>query len=52
MNKDKFDCVEFKHKLHKEAFKKSKAKTLKDYISYVNSEVAKSSLHKKTEMQR
>ena len=35
--KDKFfDCVEFKHKLHREAYKESGAKTLKDYISYVN----------------
>ena len=41
--KDKiFDCVEFKHKLHRDAYEESGAKTLKDYISYVNSKVSKS----------
>jgi hypothetical protein len=46
-----FDCVEFKHKLHRDTFKKSGAKTLSEYISYVNFEVEKSPLHKKVNTQ-
>jgi hypothetical protein len=47
MNKKKhFDCVEFKHKLHRAAFKKSGAKTLKEYVRHVNSEAAKSPLYR------
>ena len=41
-----FDCVEFKHKLHRDTYKKSGAKTLSEYISYVNSEISKCSLHR------
>jgi hypothetical protein len=46
-NKKQFDCVEFKHELHRAAYKKSGATSLKEYIAYVNSEVEKSDLHKK-----
>jgi hypothetical protein len=42
MKDKKFDCVEFKHRLHREAYNESGAKTLKDYISYVNSKTVKS----------
>ena len=41
-----FDCVEFKHKLHRDIYKESGAKTLSEYIRYVNSEITKSSLHR------
>jgi len=41
MKDKKFDCVEFKHKLHREAYKESGVKTLKEYISYVNLKTVK-----------
>ena len=41
MKGKEFDCVEFKHKLHREAYKESGVKTLKEYISYVNLKTVK-----------
>ena len=42
----KFDCVEFKHELHRIAYKESGAKNIDEYIDYVNKEALKSSLHR------
>jgi hypothetical protein len=42
----KFDCVEFKHELHRIAYKKSGAKNIDEYIDYVNREALKSPLHR------
>ena len=37
MNKEKqFDCVKFKHELHKNLVEKSKAKNIREYVAYVN----------------
>jgi hypothetical protein len=42
----KFDCVEFKHELHRIAYKKSGAKSIGEYVDYVNKAALKSSWHK------
>jgi len=44
MNKE-FDCVKFKRKLQENAWKKSGAKNLHEYVKYVNKNVSKSKLN-------
>ena len=47
MNKEKqFDCVKFKSELQEKMLKKSKAKSLREYVKYANEAAKKSSLHK------
>jgi hypothetical protein len=47
MNKLKeFDCVEFKNKLQENLIKKSGARNLREYVSYVNKIAKTSALHK------
>ena len=41
-----FDCVEFKHKLHRDAYKKSGARNFREYVEYVNARAEKSRLFK------
>jgi hypothetical protein len=36
------DCVKFKHDLHEKAFKASGAKSMREYIDYVNKAFLKS----------
>ena len=50
MNKEKqFDCVKFKNELQNKLLKNSGAKTLQEYVNYVNETAQKSSLHKRIE---
>ena len=47
MNKEReFDCIIFKNKLQKNLLEKSKAKNLREYVSYVNKIAETSSLNK------
>ena len=47
MNKDKqFDCVKFKHELHKNMVEKSKAKNMREYVAYVNKVAQELSFYK------
>ena len=41
------DCVEFKHKLHRDAYKKSGARNMNEYIEHVNKVAKKLGLCKK-----
>ena len=48
MNKEKeFDCVKFKDELFTISWKKSEAKTYREYVEYVNAQARKSTLFKK-----
>jgi hypothetical protein len=47
MNKEKkFDCIKFKYELQEKLLKDSGAKSLREYVNYVNKIYQKSSLHK------
>jgi len=48
-NEKKFDCVKFKNELQKNLLKKSGAKNIQEYVTYVNSVAQNSSLHKNNE---
>jgi len=39
-----FDCVGFKHKLHRNAYALSGAKTIREYNNHVNSEIKERSM--------
>ena len=46
MNKKKFDAVKFKNDLQSKLLKNSKAKSLREYVDYVNKIASESSLNK------
>jgi len=47
LKEKEFDCVKFKEELYLNAWKKSGAANLREYVDYVNREARKSPLHKR-----
>jgi hypothetical protein len=45
-----FDCVKFKNELHENLLKKSGAKSLREYVEYVNKMVKTSTLYKNNQI--
>ena len=45
-DKKNFDCVKFKYELQEKTLKQSGAKSLREYVNYVNNIAKKSTLRK------